>query len=242
MAGQPKVSVIIPTYNERENIAELVPAISRVLSQSCLWHEIVVVDDNSPDGTAEVVRELANSYPVRLVLRPGKLGLGSAIRDGINASTGEYIVVMDADFQHPVELIPRLVEKLSEGYDIAVASRYVSGGGVKGWSFIRRTVSKGAVFLAHTFLPRTREVNDIVSGFFAVKRSVVADCNISARSMKVLVDIVCTGNWERICEVPYTFTNRKRGKSKLGFDDIVDYAKHVFSLTRRCKHYYSQPK
>lgn len=238
MGERESVCVVIPTYNERDNIASIIPAIAHAMHGLGLKYEIIVVDDNSPDGTGSKVLELSQHYPVKLVSRPCKMGLGSAIRDGVKVCSGDYVVVMDADFQHPPELVPQMVRMLASGCDLVVASRYTRGGGVEGWSVLRYLISRGAVLLAHILLPRTRGVSDAVSGFFAFRRDVVDENSLSARSMKVILDVLCLGRWRRACEAPYTFRGRARGASKLGLRDIVSYALHVLSLVRHCKHYY----
>ncbi len=224
------VSVILPTYNERDNIVRLIPEIHRVLASNNIDYEIVVVDDNSPDGTAEVARQLSKQYPVTVVVRPRKLGLGLAVVDGVKVARGEIIVVMDADFQHPPDVIPRLIQKVKEGYDIAIASRYVEGGKVESWSLIRKIASKGAIMLAHAFLRETRSIKDPVSGFFAFSKRVIADVDLNPIGYKVLLEILVKGRWSRIIEVPYIFKSRASGKSKLNIREITNYLAHLTHL------------
>ena len=194
-------------------------------------YELVIVDDNSPDGTAELALELSRHYPIRVIKRPGKLGLATAVVEGFKHARGEVLVVMDADLQHPPELVPELVRKvLYEGYDIAIASRYVKGGRIEGWSFTRRIVSKGAILLAHLLVPRTRGIKDPVSGFFAIKRSVIEGVELNPIGYKILLEILAKGRWTRVVEVPYTFKPRTRGKSKLSAKEIVNYLRHLLRL------------
>lgn len=225
------VSIIIPTYNERDNIEELIVRLSAALRSAGYEFEIIVVDDSSPDGTAEVAERLSSSYPVRVMRRPAKLGLGSAIMDGVGASRGELIVVMDADLQHPPEAVPELLRSL-ERCDIAVASRYAPGGGTEGWPMLRKIISRGAIFLAHVLLPSSRGVSDPVSGFFAMRREVVDGLELSPRSFKALLEILQKGKWRSVCEVPYVFRQRRRGESKLNLGEIVRYSKHLLELSR----------
>jgi len=153
-------------------------------------YEIVVVDDNSPDGTAEVTESYSKKYLIKVLRQPGKLGLTSAIYDGFKASSGEYIVVMDADLQHPPELAPKLVDRLS-GCDVVIASRYTKGGKVERWSFTRRIISLRATLLARILVPGCLQVKDSVSGYFATRRSVLERWRpIEPHGYKALVEII----------------------------------------------------
>lgn len=216
-----KISILLPTYNERENIEQLIKSIAR--SMQGYNYEIVVIDDNSPDGTADVAQALSTIFPVRVLRRPGKLGLVSAIHDGIKASTGEVIVVMDADFQHPPEVIPRLLGRINE-CDIVIASRYVEGGGITGWSPLRRIVSMGAIVLARLLVSRARRVRDPVSGFFALRKEIANKWTpLAPRGYKALLEILAVARKAKICEEPYVFKSRQHGKSKLGLKQILSY-------------------
>lgn len=221
-----RVSVILPTYNERDNISMLIPLIHQALASRGIDYEIVVVDDNSPDGTAEAARELSREFNVKLVQRPGKLGLTSAIYDGIRASSGDYIIVMDSDLQHPPDLLPALIER-ANSCDIVIGSRYVEGGSVEGFPLVRRTISRGSIILARLLVPGARNVRDPVSGFFLVKREIIASWKpIEPRGYKALVEILSQLNSRvKVCEVPYRFRGRERGASKLGHRIILSYLK-----------------
>jgi dolichol-phosphate mannosyltransferase len=218
-----KVSIIIPTYNERDNIEVVVKKLAESLKG--LDYEIIVVDDNSPDGTAEVAEALSTSYPLRLIKRPTRLGLTSAIYDGFRASRSDYIVVMDADLQHPPELVPKLVEKLRE-CDVVIASRYTRGGRVESWSLVRRVVSALAVIATRLLVPGCSRIHDPISGYFAARREVF-ECwrPIELRGYKALVEIIAQTKPGVVCEEPYTFRGRERGASKLSYKQILYYAK-----------------
>ncbi len=230
--GKPLVSIIVPTYNERENLPILVERISKALNGKYSY-EIIVVDDNSPDKTWEVALELASKgYPVRLLRRPGKLGLGTAVLDGLKKASGEYIVVMDADLQHPPEVLPKLVEKaLSENADIVVASRYMPGGGVEGWSFIRKLISKTATLIAKIVLPQARKTSDPMSGFFLFRKDIVENVSLNPLGYKILLEILVKARYRRVVDVPYVFHRRLHGESKLGVKEIWRYIKHVLRLS-----------
>lgn len=225
------ISIIIPTYNERDNIIPLVERIDHALSNDD--YEIVFVDDSSGDGTAELAMALSPKYPVKVMVRQNQRGLASAVVDGIGHATGWVIGVMDADLQHPPEVIPDLLQEIRGGVDIAIASRYIKGGGCQGWGLTRRVISKGAVVLAHLLLPSTRPIRDPMSGFFMFNRQVVAHAHLKPTGFKILLEILMEGEFHNIAEVPYTFRIRGGGKSKLNARQQVDYLKHVYSLMRR---------
>jgi dolichol-phosphate mannosyltransferase len=209
------LSIIVPTYNEAENVRELIERVEASLKG--LDFEVIVVDDSSPDGTAEIAEELGKIYGnVKVVKRPRKMGLASAVLDGMKVAKHELIAVMDADLQHPPELLPKLLEKAREGYDIVVASRYVEGGGIEEWGFWRRLISRGATFLAHAFLPKTRGVKDPMSGFFLFRRGVVEGIELNPIGYKLLLEVLVKGRYEKVIEVPYVFKVRKRGKANWG--------------------------
>ncbi|MBI4286756.1 MAG: glycosyltransferase [Chloroflexi bacterium] len=226
-----KVSVVIPTYNERENITPLVEQLDRALSG--FSYEAVFVDDDSKDGTAELIRSLAGKYPVRVVVRQNERGLASAVVEGIKHVSGDTIVVMDADLQHPPEVIPSLVAAVQDSTGIAIASRYVKGGGCEGWSAVRKIVSKGAIFLTHLLLPATRGIKDPMSGFFAFGRQVVANANLRPTGYKIILEILYEGRHNTVAEVPYIFRARSRGESKLNARQYVDFLRHTYSLMKR---------
>jgi len=224
-------SIIIPTYNERDNIVALVERIDHALASHD--YEVVFVDDNSTDGTAELVRSLSSRYPVEVIVRHDKRGLASAVVDGIGYASGQFVGVMDADLQHPPEVILDLLREMKGGADIAIASRYVEGGGCQGWGLVRRIISKGAIVLAHLFLPTTRLVKDPMSGFFMFQRQVVAQAHLEPTGFKILLEILMEGKSQSIVEVPYIFRTRSVGESKLSTRQQVDYLKHLYSLMKR---------
>ena len=207
-----RLSIVIPTYNERENIAELIEGIEGALRG--VNFEIVIVDDNSPDGTAEVAESLNRRYGNIVILRrPTKLGLASAIVAGMKASKGEVVAVMDADLQHPPDLLPKILSEISAGRDVVVASRYAAGGRIKGWSLARRIVSKGAIQLARLLLPEVKRVKDPVSGYFMLKRELLEGLKFEAVGYKFLTELLVKKPKARVAEVPYTFKPR-RGASQ----------------------------
>lgn len=225
------ISLIIPTYNERDNITPLLKRLENALAGYS--YETIFIDDSSADGTAELAASLADKYPVKVIVRKDKRGLASAVVDGLNHVSGEIIAVMDADLQHPPEVLPELVKEIESGADIVIASRYVRGGSCPGWNLRRRLISRGAIFLAHLLLPATRQVNDPVSGFFMFNKNAVAEARLKPLGYKILLELLMQGKFEKIAEVPYTFGSRGGGESKLGVGQQVAYLRHIFSLMKR---------
>ncbi len=224
------LSIIIPTYNERENIGQLIEKI--IESLTGIDFEVIVVDDNSPDGTGEFVEQLSHKLNnVKVIHRPGKLGLSSAILDGASVAQGYAVGVIDADLQHPPQLLKEMFSKIGEGYDVVVASRYVEGGGIEGWSFTRKIVSKTASFLAHLLLKRCRPVSDPLSGYFMFRKDVIDGVKFEAKGYKILLEILEKGNYDKVIEVPYTFRSRRAGKSKMRFNEILNYVKLLMKLS-----------
>lgn len=225
------VSVIIPTYHERDNLALLVEKIHAVLSS--YNYEILFVDDNSRDGTVELVSELSAKYPLRVVVRQNERGLASAVVQGFRDAGGDLLAVMDADLQHPPEVLADMLRAEHAGADLVIASRYVKGGSCQGWSTGRRVISKGAIFLAHLLLPKTRPVSDQMSGFFLLRKSVLSGAKLKPTGYKILLEVLMEGQPQHVTEVPYSFRLRERGESKLSARQQIEYLKHMFSLMRR---------
>jgi dolichol-phosphate mannosyltransferase len=220
------ISVIIPTYNEAVNLSLLIPKIHDVLNGT-YEHEIIIVDDNSPDGTAKIAQSLSKRHNVRVIVRKNERGLSSAVIRGFREAKGSILCVMDADLSHPPDVLPKLIDKL-ESYDIAVGSRLVRGGGSESWPFHRKFISWCAQMLARPLTP----VKDAMSGFFAVKKSVVKNARLEAYGYKILLEVLVIGKYRKVAEVPFTFLNRSFGKSKIGVSVEVDYLKQLVHLYR----------
>ena len=228
MDEQYRVCVVVPTYNERENIQALVEATKNAQVPRLT---LFFVDDSSPDGTADVIREVMAQEPwVRLLLRKEKMGIGSAYQDGFKEATAtispQVLVEMDADLQHPPSAIPDLVAALESGADVAVGSRYIKGGSAEKLSLWRRAISRGANVYARTLLGSP--VNDATSGFRAYTREaaeIIAAADLSARGFEFQVaSLYLLKTKMKIVEVPYSFAPRVRGKSKLGLYDMVRFS------------------
>ena len=234
--GKVQVSIIIPTYNESENIIQVLKSIGEHLPED-IAVEAIVVDDNSPDGTGKIVDDYINDeqnkieYTADIIHRKTKSGLSSAILDGIEHSSGEIIVVMDSDFSHPPKIIPRLIEEIKiSNCDIVIASRFVTGGAIEGWSIKRKLISKTAKGIAKAGLGVNE--SDPMSGFFAFRRKILEGIKLDAIGYKVLLEILVKTKDIKIKEIPYTFTNRTLGSSKLDSSTMLDYVRAVWKLYR----------
>jgi dolichol-phosphate mannosyltransferase len=234
-AGKRPLSIVLPTYNESQNIARMLDSIAETLPADTAT-EIIVVDDNSPDGTGDVANQHAKNIGnkklhIEVISRPEKLGLSSAILAGVERAAGDIVVVMDGDFSHPPQTIPHMVEELQNPeFDIVIASRYVEGGSVIGWPFKRRLMSRGATKIAQVGLGIG--VKDPMSGFFAFKRRIIEGVKFDAIGYKMLLEILVKAKGARVKEVPYTFTNRRAGASKLDSSVMYDYFRAVWRLYR----------
>ena len=241
-----QISIIIPTYNESENIIKILRTIGEILPKNT-QAQAIVVDDNSPDGTGKLVEDYLKNvkkiadYTIEIIHRKAKEGLGSAILKGIQQAKGDTIVVMDSDFSHPPQIIPKLIESVKKyQYDIAVASRYIKGGEIKGWSLKRKIISKFATLIAKKGLGI--DTKDPMSGFFAFKRNILKGLNIDAIGYKILLEILVKTRNVSIKEIPYTFQDRELGSSKLSNKIIFDYCKSVWKLYRYGKPLEKQEK
>lgn len=214
------LSVIIPTYNEKENIRETITGVLRVLGYHNINGEIIVVDDNSPDGTADIVRKMTDVSNVHVIVRKSDKGLSQSVVEGFTHAKADILLVMDADGSHPVKRISDMYNAVRLGSDIAVGSRYTQGGEIRSWSFYRRCISFGATALAKILFP---DVSDPVSGFFAIHRDVIKDATLRPSGYKIFTEILGKGKYQSVKEIPYQFVNRKTGKSKLGLTQIFEY-------------------
>jgi dolichol-phosphate mannosyltransferase len=228
------LSLVIPTYNERHNIAPFIQEVMLALEKTTESFEIIIVDDDSPDGTWQVAEELARANPhLRAERRRGERGLATAVVAGWRAATGELLGVMDGDFQHPPEALPKLLDTaLHTGADIVVASRHIAEGGIREWSLARRLVSWGAALIVSVLLPRIlRQVRDPMSGFFLLRRSVLEGVSVRPAGYKILLEVLAKGHYQTVAEVPYVFKNRRAGESKLGATQCVEFCLHLGRLT-----------
>ncbi len=221
-----KFSLVVPTYNEAGGIERLIRALDEVFRQNSLDGEIIIVDDNSPDGTGQIVDRLAASFPVRCLHRPGKLGLSSGVIDGWNFARADSVALgaMDGDFSHDINVLPAMVGALESGkYGLAIGSRYVRGGGITNWPLRRKITSLVAIALAK---PLTR-VRDITSGYLLVLRSAIEGVKLDPIGFKIGLEVIAKGHYGRAIEIPYVFTDRVAGESKLNQKEIVNYLRQL---------------
>ena len=225
-----RLSLIVPTYNESRNLEELIGQLTAVLEPRLAGHyEIIIVDDDSPDRTWEIALGLAERWPMlRVLRRRGEKGLSTAVIRGWQAARGEVLAVIDADLQHPPEVLAKLWDAIGGGADLAVASRHVEGGGVSDWSALRRALSRGAQLLGLAVLPSVvGRVTDPMSGYFMVRRSAIAGAEMSPLGYKILIEVLGRGRIGRIVEVGYVFRERVAGESKVTARLYVDYLRHL---------------
>jgi len=219
------LSIIIPTYNEKENIPILLNKIFNEFKEHKINGEVIVVDDNSPDGTGKIVENLKKKYKhLKIIHRSGKLGLSSAVLDGFKIAKGNVFGVMDADLSHPPEKIPKMFSIIKEEKaDFVIGSRYVKGGRIEGWNFKRKTMSKIATLLAKPFT----NVKDPMTGFFMIKKKCLKDRRFNPKGFKILLELILKAKYKKIKEVPIVFINRTKGKSKAESKEIFYYLKNL---------------
>lgn len=224
-ARGPELSVIIPTFNESENVDPLIEKLSAALS-GVHW-EAIFVDDDSPDGTARLIRERAlQDSRIRVIHRIGRKGLSSAVIEGMLAASAPYLAVIDGDLQHDEGLLPQMLQTAKqEGCDLVIGSRYVQGGGVGDWAEGRRAASRFATRISRFVLPA--DISDPMSGFFLISRPAFDESarNLSGVGFKILFDIVSAAPRKlAIRELPYEFRQRQAGESKLDASVLLEFA------------------
>jgi dolichol-phosphate mannosyltransferase len=236
VAQSVKLSLIVPTYNEGANIAEIVQLLTGLLDQAIPEaYELIVVDDNSPDRTWEKAQALMLRYPqLRVMRRQQERGLSTAVIRGWQAARGDVLGVIDADLQHPPEVLLKLLDGIEQGADLAVASRHVDGGGVSDWSPTRRFLSRGAQVLGLIILPQVvGRVSDPMSGYFMVRRRAIANFQLNPTGYKILLEVLGRGQVGEIAEAGYVFQERQAGESKVTWKQYVDYILHLLRLRSR---------
>ena len=229
------ISIIIPTYCEVQNIPIIIPEIFKVLQKENIKSELIIVDDNSPDGTAEAARKAAGKYPVRVAVRKNQKGLSTAVVRGFELAKGNILVVMDADLSHPVDKLPELIRPLTEqNFDAVVGSRYMDGGGIQGWSLSRKIVSSTGGFLARGLTT----LSDPTSGFIAFKKELLKNVRLNPVGWKIVLELIVKTD-PHFKEIPIIFTKRANGKNKFSFQVQIDYLRHLGRLYgfKYCKHW-----
>lgn len=216
-------SLILPTYNESENIQKLIPILFELFSKENIEAEIIVVDDDSPDLTWKVAMQLSEIYPsLHVIRRFHNKGLSSAVLAGMEVAKGKYLGVMDSDFQHDEKILPKMIKALEE-YEIVVGSRVVEEGGYGEWGLVRKLMSQFATFLAKLILPI--QVQDPLSGFFVLRREVYEEVSplVNPRGFKILLEFLARKRKLKVKEIGYIFRNRLAGQTKMSRAVIQDY-------------------
>lgn len=217
------ISVIIPTFNEAKNIGILIKKIDECLYD--IDYEIIVVDNNSTDGTKELAEKLSKIYSVRFIFKT--LDLSNAVLEGFKCTNGDIIGVLDGDLSHPPEKIKEFIKKIEkENYDLVVGTRK-KGGSVEKWPLHRKLISKLGEILAK---PLSKNCSDPMSGFFFLKRDIINNVNFSPIGYKILLELLVKANFKKFYELPYTFKNRESGQSKLNYKEYSRYMRHLLRL------------
>ncbi len=230
----PFVSVVVPTYNEKDNVGPLSEQLHAAL-ESRYQYEVIFVDDGSPDGTGDIIRQIAKTDPhVRIIQRGGKAGLGSAVVAGFQTARGNLWAMMDADLSHRPQDLVRILQTMeaAPSIDIAVGSRYVTGGGVQNWPLFRRVASRGASLLARQALGIP--VKDLTSGFALFRKEAVEPIlpRLNPRGFKLMMEIVAKSRGVQVTEVPILFVERVHGQSKFGRKEVLAFLRLILTLRR----------
>ena len=224
-----RVSLITPTYNECENISLLAEEIFQIIDREAdIDLELIVVDDNSPDGTGKVAEELVKRFPVKVLHRSGKLGLGSAVMEGFGYSERPLLGVIDADLSHDPAILSRLIKGLRE-YDITIGSRFGETSRVEKWAWHRKLISLVGVTSARLLTG----AEDPLSGYFFLHRSVLGDLQLTSSGYKILLEILIKGRYANHLSVPFIFRNRQFSRSKLNWREHILFAKQILLFSFR---------
>ena len=224
MSGAGSVSIIIPTYNEAENIVSTIRRAVCALSSSSIKYEILVVDDNSPDGTARIAGEALAGCGKVIIRINRQRSLSLSVLEGIKQAAGDIILVMDGDGNHPPEMIPALIAALREGHDLAIASRYVKGGRSQE-RLTRRMISRFSCYLGRV----VTGIKDNTSGFFCISKDKISLNLLAPVGFKIGLEIFVKSEAKSVAEIPFTFMSRIKGKSKLGAKVVMQY---IYQLGR----------
>jgi dolichol-phosphate mannosyltransferase len=221
-------TIVIPTYNERDRIGVLLERVFDACDRDGLALEVIIVDDNSADGTGALADAWACHRRVRVIHRAGKLGLGTAVLEGFAAARTAVVGVMDGDLSHPPELLPKLFRTIEDGFDLVVASRYVGGGGTSNFPIGRWLLSRTGCWLARPLTP----VRDAMSGFFLIRRARLDEFRTSVKGFKIGLELFVRSQPRRLAEVGYVFVGRTAGESKMSVAEATGFLRQLISLYR----------
>jgi dolichol-phosphate mannosyltransferase len=228
--GDLAFSLIIPTYNERENLEELISSATNVLNKLKIEYEIIIADDNSPDQTWKLAHELSKEFPsVRVIRRFRNRGLTPSVLEGMEGAFGNILGVMDADLQHDISVLPQMLDEC-RSHDLVIGSRYTDSSTKNSLSYLRKLLSKSGTFFAQVLLGL--KISDPLSGYFLVKREVFKEVSsdINAKGFKILLQILGRKKNLKVKEVPFSFSERKKGSTKLNEEVAIDFLSELFSL------------
>ena len=221
-------TIVIPTYNERDRLGILLERVFDACDRDGLALEVIIVDDNSADGTGALADDWARRRRVRVIHRAGKLGLGTAVLEGFAAARTEVVGVMDGDLSHPPQLLPKLFRTIEDGFDLVVASRYVRGGGTSNFPIGRWLLSRAGCWLARPLTP----VHDAMSGYFLIRRSRLEEFRTSVKGFKIGLELFVRSQPRRLAEVGYVFVGRTAGESKMSVAEATGFLRQLASLYR----------
>ena len=228
-----KLSIVVPSYNESGNVKKLVEQLDEALGT--IEHEIIFVDD-STDDTPDVIRSIMeNNKGVRLEHRTTEKGLATAVIKGFSLAEGDYIAVMDADLQHPPKVLKSMYAVMETGVDFCVPSRFIPGGDDGGLNLYRKFVSGTARYIGKILLPCLHKISDPTSGLFMFKREVIEGADMRPIGWKILIEVLATGTYTNVVEIPFKFQDRTAGESKLTMKVTLEYLKQIFELMHRGK-------
>lgn len=234
-----KLSLVIPTYNEAKNIKDLCLLLTGILKQEAVVFEIIIVDDNSPDGTWQIAQDLAKQHQyIKVIRRINKKGLAAAVVAGWKESSGEILGVMDGDLQHPPEVLPLMLKQIFNDAElgIVIASRNVTGGGTDKWSLTRRIVSKMGTIISTLLLSDIiRDIKDPMSGYFIFRRCLIEGKDLTPLGYKILLEVLAKCDCKKIIEIPYFFKKRNGKASKAGLKQYLISLLHIFKLSFQMK-------
>tara|TARA_B100000029_G_C17591520_1_gene962653 strand:+ start:734 stop:1456 length:723 start_codon:yes stop_codon:yes gene_type:complete len=220
-----ELTILLPTFNESSTIEKMLDAIRNNLPDG-ISIEILIIDDNSPDGTSNIVNSYfeksENNFSFKVHTRKNERGLSSAIIDGIRIANGKYVLIMDSDFSHPPQMIETMYHEIDNNeLDIVIGSRYIQGGKSEDWPILRKLMSRLANTIPKLILGL--DVNDSMSGFFIIKKELIKNLTFQAIGWKILLEILVKAKTSKIQEIPYSCKNRDEGESKFSFSIINDY-------------------
>lgn len=228
-----KISIVVPSYNERDNVANLVEQIDAALAG--IDHEILFVDD-STDDTPEVIAGISETKPhVRVKHRTEEKGLATAVILGFQLAEGDYLAVMDADLQHPPKILRPMYAALESGADFCIPSRFIPGGDDGGLNLYRKFVSGTARYIGKILLPSLRKITDPTSGLFMFRKEAIANADLRPVGWKIMVEVLAMADYHTVVEIPYAFQQRTSGESKLSSKVTLQYIQQVFGLMKRGK-------